>query len=271
MIVGKPVYDIEFSGVEVFEKQIWENGEKMFLRVYRTPKGEISEKIRIGPYKSEWKKEHLIKRPEDYEIMKFIIKNTVFHKNYDDFLETEKDLGEDGVVYAIQPYIERCPFQKLLIDFAGAERTLMDLYDYPTVVEDFLNCLEEKDKESLEIIKNSPAKVAFWLVDNITSDFTTPKIFSKYCAPFYKKYFPLFHKNGKVCMVHLDGKLNSLKNLIKDTNIDIVESFTLAEQGGDLPLEEARKVWPDKIIIANVSAFLCFRQEEIAQYFKDLF
>jgi len=272
LIVGKSVYDIELSKIEVVERQIWENNEKIYLRIYRTPKGEVSEKIKIGPYKSEWKKEHLIKKPKDYEIVKFIIENTIFHKNYEDFLKTEEDLGEDGIVYAVQPYIERCPFQKLLIDFAGAERTFMDLYDNPSLVEDFLNCLEEKDEESAEIIKDFPAKVVFWLVDNITSDLTPPKFFSKYCLPFYKKYFPLFHENGKVCMVHLDGKLNALKNLIKNTDIDVVSSFTLPGQGGDLSLEEARKVWPNKVIVANVPAFLCFKEEkEIEEYFKNLF
>lgn len=272
LIVGKPVYDIELSQVEVLEKQTWENNEKMRLRIYRTPKGEICEKIRIGPYKSEWKKEHLVKEPKDYEILKFIIENTIFHKNYDDFTETEKDLGEDGIVYAIQPYIERCPFQKLLIDFAGPERTLLDIYDNPSLVEDFLSCLEEKDKESLEIIKDSPAKVAFWLVDNVTSDLTPPKLFSKYCIPFYKKYFPLFHENGKVCMVHLDGKLDSLKDLIEDADIDVVESFTLPGQGGNLSLKKARKIWPDKVIAANVPAFLCLKEEkETEEYFKNLF
>jgi len=204
--------------------------------------------------------------------VKFIIENTIFHKNYEHFLETEEDIGEDGIVYAMQPYIERCPFQNLLFHFAGVERTLMDLYDNPSVVEDFLNCLEEKGKESLEIIKDSPGKVAFWLDDNITSDLTPPNLFSKYCVPFYKKYFPLFHKDGKVCMVHMDGKLNSLKDLIKDTGIDVVESFTLPGQGGDLSLEEARKIWPDKIIAANVPAFLCFKEEkETEEYFKNLF
>ena len=238
------------------------------LTLRRTPKGEVYEKVRIGPYKSEWKKQYLIKKPKDYEIMKFIIENTIFHKNYEDFLETEKDLGEDGIAFTSQ----RSPYQKLLFDFAGPEKTSLDIYDNPSLVEDFLNCLEEKEKESFEIIKNSPDKIAFWLNDNITSDLTSPKLFSKYCIPFYKKYFALFHKEGKICMVHMDGKLNSLKYLIKDIGIDVIESFTFPEQGGDLSLEEARKIWTNKVISANVPAFLCLKKEqEIEEYFKNLF
>ena len=46
----------------------------------------------------------------------------------------------------------------------------------------------------------------------------------------------------------------------------------LPGQGGDLSLEEARKAWQNKVIVANVPAFLCFKEEkEIEEYFKNLF
>ncbi len=54
----------------------------------------------------------------------------------------------------------------------------------------------------------------------------------------------------------MDGKLKSLKELIKKADIDVIESFTFPEGGGDLSLEEARADWKDKSIIANLPTFL---------------
>jgi EAL domain-containing protein (putative c-di-GMP-specific phosphodiesterase class I) len=72
-------------------------------------------------------------------------------------------------------------------------------------------------------------------------------------------------------MLHLDGKLSALKELISKAPIDVVESFTMPEQGGDLELEEAHKAWKDKVIAANIPANLAYRQEkEIAEFFENL-
>ncbi len=271
LIALTPVCKVKMSKVEILEKQIWENNEKVFLRIYRTPYGKVYEKIKIDPgYRSQWTKEYLIKERKDYEVVKFIIENTIFEKDYESFLECEKNLGEDGLALAYQNSLGRSPFQKLLIDLAGVEKTCLDLCDNLDLVEDLLNSLEEKEKEVLEIGADSPAKVIF-LDENITSDITSPELFSKYCLPFYKKYIPLLHQKEKICLAHLDGKLNALKNLIKNTDIDVIDSFTLPGAGGDLPLEEARKIWPDKAISINFPAFLCFKKErEIKEYLENL-
>ena len=48
-------------------------------------------------------------------------------------------------------------------------------------------------------------------------------------------------------MVHMDGRLDNVKHLIPRTPIDIIEAFHPAPMG-DLPLDEARQLWHDKVI-----------------------
>ena len=48
-------------------------------------------------------------------------------------------------------------------------------------------------------------------------------------------------------MAGLDGRIGSLKHLIAQTPIDIVEAFHPPPMG-DLPLSEALTLWPDKVI-----------------------
>ncbi|MDI3525075.1 MAG: hypothetical protein PWP42_325 [Candidatus Atribacteria bacterium] len=272
LIMGVPIYEIAFPPeITVEEKKTWKNGEALTIRTYSTPVGSLQEVFKIGPYGSEWKREHFIKQPQDYQTMTYLLEKAIFREKIADFLQTAQELGEDGVAVPMLPLFERSPFQKLLIDLAGPERTLLDLYDHPKDLEMFINCLCQKMEEAMHIYHSLPEKKLFWWVDNITSDFTSPRLFEQFCLPIYQKYLTPLRKEGITCMLHLDGKLSALKELISKAPIDVVESFTMPEQGGDLELEEAHKAWKDKVIAANIPANLAYRQEkEIAEFFENL-
>ena len=78
--------------------------------------------------------------------------------------------------------------------------------------------------------------------------------------------------NNKVLAAHFDGAMNPLKDLIAQTDIDVVESFSLREVGGDMTIEEAFAVWPNKAIVANIPAYFCqLDKKEIWKYLEDFF
>ncbi len=272
LLVGTPIYELVFPPeIRIEEKQQWERGERLIVRTYSTPAGSLREIMKIGPYGSEWKQEHLIKDSEDYQIIAYLLEEVTFKEKIIDFVCTDNELGEDGIAVPMLPLFDRSPFQKILIDLAGPERTLLDLYDQPQALERLVECFCQKLEEAMSIYRALPEKRVFWWVDNVTSDFTTPKLFEQFCLPVYQKYLAPLRKEGVFCMVHLDGKLSALKELIKDAPIDVIESFTLPEQGGDLPLEEAQKVWQDKVVAANIPANLAYLgKEEIEKFFESL-
>jgi len=243
----------------MFIKTAWENNERIEIRTYNTPLGSIFTKIKKDPaYGSEWIKKFYIESPSDYPIIKYIVENTVFRENYHSFLRVREDLGEDGVVMA---RVDRSPLQKMLIELAGPERLFIDLFDNRHLVEDLLFSIEKRLDEAYRIVANSPAEV-IWQPDNISGDVTEPHLFEKYCLPFYNKQGRLFHRHNKAYVVHMDGKLKCLKDLIKKADIDVIESFTFPEGGGDLSFGEARIAWKDKSIIANFPASLCLKEEK---------
>ncbi len=261
-------FESEVRGAELTVKTVWEDNKRVEIRTYITPLGSIFAKIRKDPvYGSDWIKKFYIDSPSDYPVMKYIVENTIFRENYDSFLEIQEDLGSDGVVMA---RVDRSPFQKMLIELAGPERLFIDLHDNCHLVEDLLSSMEKKLDEAYKIVAHSPAEV-IWQPDNITGDMTEPKFFKKYCLPFYNKQGRLFHKHNKAYAVHMDGRLKSLKDLIKRADVDVVESFTFPEGGGNLAFEEARSAWEDKSIIANFPASLCFKKEKaIKEYLQKL-
>lgn len=263
-------YAAYMKEVEVVIKEgVDGEGRKYQIRRFLTPLGNVEEKILFDPgYGSQWIKEFLIKNFRDYEIVAFIFENTFYVPNYEGFTEVEKNMGDDGIVFA---NVERSPFQKTLLELAGPERLMMDLFDAPGMVEDFLKVLRRKQLEMYEIVAKAPALfVHNW--DNVTEEMTSPHLFEKYCLPFYDEVGSFLRGNGKKFVVHMDGKLKNLKDLIAQVPIDVVESFTLKGAGGNLDIEEAQKIWTNKSVIANFPAFLCFKEERyIREYFENLF
>jgi hypothetical protein len=247
----------------------WSNGNRIIVRQYDTPKGSVSEELHEEPgYHSLYVKKFLIKRPADYEVVKFMIENTVLRENYAGWIAARDNLGQDGVELAVT---DRCPFQKTLLELCGMERLYFDLYEIPEVVNDLLECLARKELEAFKIVAESPAEVV-WMVENVTGCVTDPRMFAKYCVPFYNQVAALMHARDKVLAAHFDGAMKPLKELIAQTEIDVIESFSLREVGGDMTIEEAFQAWPTKAVVANIPSHFCrLDKSDIWRYLEDFF
>jgi hypothetical protein len=247
----------------------WNGDERVIVRRYDTPVGSVSEELHREPgFGSLWVKKFLIESPEDYAVVKFMVEHSVFRENYHGWMEARDNLGHDGVELAV---IDRSPFQKMLLELCGTERLYMDLYTIPEAVEDLLETMRRKELEAIDIVAQSPADVV-WMVDNVTGVITEPSVFEKYCLPFYNEVADRVHATGKVLAVHLDGALKPIKDLIAASRIDVVESFSLPEVGGDMSIEEAFATWPGKAVVASIPANLAMVDEPgIRRYLGDFF
>lgn len=220
---------------------------KYHVRTYHTPLGKLSQKTRKEHgYGSSWTKEHLIKNISDYEILKFIIEDTVYERNYQSFIEATRNIGEYGMVMTS---VQRLPFQRLWIEFAGIERLSIDLHENRSAVESVFETMMEKDRQLWDIVAGSPAEFV-WCPDNITGVVTGPELFERYHAPYYREVAEVMHSKGKRIVVHMDGMMKSLVESVSKLNIDVIEAFT-PPPDGDLPLNEARRAWKDKVIWVN--------------------
>jgi len=66
--------------------------------------------------------------------------------------------------------------------------------------------------------------------------------------------------------------MKPLKELIALTDIDVVESFSLREVGGDMTIKEAFAAWLQKAIVANIPAYFCqLDKKEIWRYLEIFF
>jgi len=188
---------------------------------------------------------YFIKDFKDYEVIKYLIEDAEYTPYYDDIKELQMILGNFGIVDSLVP---KSPLQSLIM-LMGPKKLALDYYMHQKEFDDLYRAIYKKQLEIYKIAAESPAEV-IWAPDNVTSLITSPKLFEKYNVPFYNEAADILHKHDKIYIVHMDGTLKHLAELIAKTRIDVIESFTHPPVG-DLTITEAKKLWKDKVIWAN--------------------
>jgi hypothetical protein len=189
--------------------------------------------------------ERLIKGPEDYKVLKYIVEHTEYIADYFPIEQGKDWVGDEGIVFSSLPHQ---PMQMLMIDWIGSEkgRFFIHFAKYPDLVEDLYRAIAKSREPLYEIAAKSPADIIF-CGDNIDGVLVNPKLFEKYFMPEYEKMAKLCHEHGKLLAVHMDGRVGVLKDLIARTPIDIIEALHPPPMG-NLPIGEALSLWKDKII-----------------------
>lgn len=254
LLCYRPCFVESMSNVEVITK----TEGNILTRTYRTQVGNITERLKFGVgynqarYGRDWKGmqprrvEYAVKKPEDYDVLRFIVENTHYEPYYYPIEDQTKRLGNDGIVVASLLY---SPFQRLLIQWVGP-RLYIHLTKQEEMIDEICGMLGKRyETELFPIAADSPSEVVLY-GDNIDSILISPSVFERYHLPSYAKCARILHSRGKLLDVHMDGRLKDIAGLIKRSEVDIVEAFTLPPMG-DLPINEALSMWGDKIIWIN--------------------
>jgi len=192
-----------------------------------------------------WQMERLIKAPEDYRVVQYIVENTEYIADYFPIEQAMDWLGDEGVVLSALPH---SPMQMLMIDWVGSEggRFFFHHVDHPDTVEDLYRALCRSRESLHEIAARAPAPIVL-CGDNVDGFLVNPRLFEQYFMPVYEAQARVLHEHGKLMAVHMDGRLGVLKDLIAETQVDIVEAVHPPPMG-DLPIGEALAGWPDKVV-----------------------
>jgi len=253
----RPPYIEKLHDVEVTEQRLMVAGRPIIRRTFSTPIGSVYEDEYREPGVGQWHAnrswrgsvpwitERLIKTPDDYRVVKYIVEHTEYFADYFPVEQAMDWLGEEGVVLDGLPH---SPMQMLMIHWVGSEggRIFYHLADYPELVVDLARVISKSREPLYEIAAKSPAPITL-CGDNIDGVLVNPKLFREYFMPEYEKQAKVLHAHNKLMAVHMDGRLNVLKELIPQTPIDIVEAVHPPPMG-DLPIGEALSRWKDKVV-----------------------
>jgi hypothetical protein len=194
----------------------------------------------IEPYLTE----HLIKEDADYRTAEYIIKHTEVVPQFNNIIEDEQVLGDNGFVV---PFLHRIPFQQALLEYLGEIPLFTALYENPQRLDRLIALLDEQLTEILHHLSDLPS-IYVEFGDNLDGMMTNPKLFKKYNLPYYQKYADILHGQGKKVGSHTDGNLRPLLNLLTECGLDVCESFSPAPLT-ECSFDEAWQAWKDGPII----------------------
>jgi uroporphyrinogen-III decarboxylase len=239
------IFRTEIRDVEMRTKQ---QGNEIITE-YITPVGTVStvyrdsnELRRAGIRGREL--EHVLKGPEDYVAVEYLIQHTEIIPTFDDYRAYEEEIGEDGVPMV---NIGQDPMSLFLQEIVGYNQAYFHLNDYPERVHHLLGVLGEQAERILQVTLDSPAKLVL-TGQHFDSQFTPPHIFREYMVPYYRACAGRLHERGKALACHADADTSLLLDLIVEAGFDMAECFVTAPMVR-VTMEQARAAFGSRVII----------------------
>ncbi len=261
LVMRLPAQRVEYRNVYFTSKEYWEQGRRLIRKTIHTPVGEVWQTVDPeAAYDSVWVLEHYIKRPDDYRVMEFMVRDAVYHDNYEVIKEAQRRLGGDGIVYV---RVGKAPIQEMLYQMLGMEQFAMDYKFHRDQFDSLHNAMVERYEELYDLVAGSSVEVVT-LADNITADVVGPERYRSYLMPVYSRLRERLSGTGKLLGIHMDGRLASLKKEIGESEIDFVEALTPPYMG-DVSVREAREAWPDKGLWINFTSSMHVEPPEVIE------
>lgn len=265
------VYREEMRGVEV---RVERDGLDTRTE-YVTPRGSVSTLHRRAAMLDDLgiqglEVEHLIKSPEDYAPVEYMIEHTDIVTMYDEYLAYEAEIGEDGI-----PIVGagNDPMTHFLQDLAGYNNAYFHLYDYPDKVDHLMGVLNEHALKIQQAILNSPARLILQGY-HFDTMMTPARIFKKHMVPYYQPFAEQLRNQGKTLVCHADADTSKLMELIVEAGFHMVECFVTAPMV-KVTMAQARAVFgKDVIIWGGIPSIMLedsFSDEAFDAYMLDLF
>jgi len=255
------ICDIARPNVKVEERA---DGSTIY-RKYVTPVGNLTSVHRLTSLRPDldtiWTVEYPVKDVSDYPVAEFIVKDQdLVPRDEVDLAEQDRRLDGQGVVTVDTGLT---PLQKMLTDFLGYRRFGIDQHRHRREFDHLYDAFWESCVMMHRIAANSKSELCH-CSDTMNARVISPALFEKYFMPFYEVVTGILHAREKLYLVHMDGALMLLKDLIAETGIDVIEAFTPPPLG-DLSLTEARNAWKGKAIWANFpeNVFLMGTEETV--------
>ena len=206
---------------------------------YRTPFGTLCEVQRSGRIM-----EHQIKTVADYDAFRYVYENQQFTVDQERLADAIAQVGDDGIVTAS---VRPTPVQHLLQVAMGVDGFAYHLADHPRQIADLMAAMHAKNLELYHQVAASPAEFVM-IYENTSTTMISPAIYEQFSLEHVTGFVDAMHRQGKVAIVHMCGKIDRLLHLIRQTGLDAIDCLTPAPTG-DVDFAEAFGVLGDGVTI----------------------
>ena len=269
--VGTParegtIFVHEYRGVEVRSQPV---DEMNTVTEYVTPVGTLSTLDRRSALLADkgirgMDVGHLVKGPEDYEIIEYLVENEEYRPTYEEYLQYEADVGDDGY-----PLVNcgDCPFHFWLRTLVGYNRAYLHLSDFPGKVERLLDLLTQRDREKVwPLMAESPARMLLHGA-HFSSSMTPPPMYERYILPYYEELSEFLRGSGKTLCLHADADSRLILDQIKRSGYGMAETFT-TEPMVSCTLEQGRRAFGGDVIIWGGVPSVILEENYSDEYFE---
>ena len=251
IIVRSDVYRVEYEGVSIETVEFTDHaGAARTRTTYHTPAGDL-ETVTSFSLATTWTRERLFKDAGDYDALIALAAAARFVPTYEQFLADDARHGDQGLA---RPAPIRTPMYDIIHEWLGAEAFSFELVERPDCIDALYDALLARRRRALAVLADSPAKIAI-IEGNICFEIVGPDRFRKYHYPAIEEACELCRSRGILTGAHLDSNCRAMAPLIADTSLDCIEAFT-PPPDCDLPLDHARRAWPDKGLFLNFPSSL---------------
>lgn len=199
-----------------------------------------------------------IKQPEDYRVVEFMVNDTIYEPNHEEFFKVQQDLGEDGYITGNFGY---SPMHMIMQIYLGVERFALELQDHPDEIMSLYEAIVEQHRRAYPLIAECPADVVLY-GGNVSGEVVGKERFEKYYVPHYNKFADYLHEKGKLAGSHMDAMLKPILKSLGDCKLDLIEAFTPTPDC-DTSTREAREAWPGKVIWMNFPSSVHLARPEV--------
>ncbi len=231
---------------------------------FETPKGTIWER-REEQHGTEYISKHMVETADDLAAYRTLVKDSRPVPFYDDFLEFDAYIGDDGINTLSGPLT---PIQEMLQFRMGVQNTTFALMDEPEAMEELFADMQRLNLEIYQILAESPAKVAITYEDTSTT-VMSPSWYEQYCMSELDQYSDILHAGGLYHIAHMCGKISLLTDRIARASFDGVDSVCPPTTGDLEPGAALSET--GKIIIGGLEppALVRMSREEVVAYTEE--
>ncbi len=229
-----------------------------------TPVGSITEVRHELPFLT-WDavaSEYYIKRIEDYEVLLAFLDDMTVKPYPEKINEIVEELGEQGLPQVSMP---RTPYQSLWIEWVKMDDFGLHLADEPELLDRVMCRLGEHFITCVHATVEARKDAEFYHVtigDNVHAPLIGPKMFEKWCMPYYNQASEILQAAGIVMFCHLDGDLQSIAHVVDQCTFHGFDSFAPTPDN-DTTVAEAVARWTDKFIWANFPSSVHLESEDV--------
>jgi len=142
----------------------------------------------------------------------------------------------------------------------GTEKMIMEVYDDPQWVHDFLKILQKRKITFIKSLKGAKYDILELGGGDASTTVISPKLFNEFVAPYDVILIQLAHESGQRIVYHTCGGMMPILEDIAAMQPDAMETFTPPAMGGDVDLAEAKRRIGDKVcMIGGFDQFHFFK------------